>query len=85
MFADSTTNWCSMVQLVSCFAGTGDQGDPDRKPLSALLVSQLESADTAIWNAVIRLFVSLLLSTTWINKITKASSKRAAFCCRESI
>ena len=28
----------------------GDQGDADRKPLSALLVSQLESSDTVIIN-----------------------------------
>ena len=26
---------------------SGDQGDTERKPLSALLVSQLESSDTA--------------------------------------
>ena len=27
----------------------GDKGDTERKPLSALLVSQLESSDTATW------------------------------------
>ncbi|CAK8985679.1 unnamed protein product [Durusdinium trenchii] len=52
----------------SCFwemYNSGDQGDQDRKPLSSLLVSQLESADTVVINK------TDLVSSEELSKVSK--------------